>query len=144
MTSSEVTNSNTLTHQTQISTVEIQNVVLIVYFVFLIVKCVKSSFFTKASFRNFDMYLNCFHLKSVWWLVVLLITKLHFDSGLSDHDPYSRLQRCKKQNTSAPIILQRFQLILMEFGKWLKLVNLIHESYLHFTMVISIQGREPY
>ena len=55
-------------------------------------------------------------------------------------DTESRLQGCKKANSSSPVILQSFHLISMEFGVLLKLgpVNLI----ISLSHLISIQRRK--
>ena len=50
----------------------------------------------------------------------------HFDTSLIDLDPDSRSQECEKPLTSAPIILQGFQLIWIRFGVQLRLDGLMN------------------
>ena len=83
-----------------------------------------------------QMSMNQFGLKLVWcyWT-------LYFDSSLSDFDHDSSSQKCKKAETSAPVIPQSFQLIWVEFGILLRLVSMLD---LILNSSIQYLGREPH
>ena len=51
---------------------------------------------------------------------------LHFDTSLTDIDLDSVSQECKKAKHSVPIISHSFQLILMEFGVLLRVVDVMN------------------
>ena len=67
---------------------------------------------------------------------------LYFDTRLIDLDLDSMSQECEKAKTSAPIILQSFQLIWMEIGTLLRIVGMMNLIIILFHP-LSNQGREP-
>ena len=68
---------------------------------------------------------------------------LHFDTSLLDLDFDSRSQEWEKAKTSVQITSQSFQLIGMECGTLLKLVDVMNLIFI-LSRPFSIQGRESY
>ena len=64
---------------------------------------------------------------------------LYFKTGLIDLELDSKSQECEKAKTSTPIISQTFQLIWIEFGMLLRLVDVMN-LILVLSHQISIQG----
>ena len=76
------------------------------------------------------------------WYDVRFYWTLHFCTDLIDLDFDSRLRECKKANTSAPIISQRFQSISMVFGIELKVVGVMNLTLIS-SCPFTFQKREP-
>ena len=94
----------------------------------------------RLNFTCICTFINWFCSSLLVWYMLL---NCAFDTSLTDLDLHSRSQESGKAETSVPIIFQSFQLIWMEFGTWLRLVDLMN-LLLISSSPISIPLRELY